>query len=166
MFEEAVKVPLIMRLPGQGEPKRIHGPVSQIDLVPTLLDLMGEDVPSHLEGESLRPEIQRGVSRKDVIVEWNGQNSGLSRGNSMPESVTEDQVEAAMKDPVRTIVTPDGWKYNRSPLGEHELYNLRQDGLETQNLASRPDLAPLMEELTEKLRNWQIRTGDSVDLGE
>ena len=53
MFEEAVRVPLLIRLPGQKQGRRITGPVSHIDIVPTLLDLLHQPVSSHLQGASL-----------------------------------------------------------------------------------------------------------------
>ncbi len=59
-FEEAARVPLLIRLPGQAAQRRVLGPVSQIDLAPTLLDLMGQPLPSHLQGRSLRPLLQCG----------------------------------------------------------------------------------------------------------
>src|SRR5204863_7493238 len=42
MFEEATHVPLLVRLPGQRASKTITHPVSHIDFVPTLLDLLGQ----------------------------------------------------------------------------------------------------------------------------
>src|SRR4029434_8373610 len=42
MFEEAARVPFLVRLPGQKRGKLVPQPVSQIDLVPTLLDLLGQ----------------------------------------------------------------------------------------------------------------------------
>ena len=45
MYQEAVRVPLLIRLPGQRRRQRVHGPVSQIDVVPTLLDFMGQPIP-------------------------------------------------------------------------------------------------------------------------
>ena len=53
MFEEAARVPLLIRLPGQTRAKTIQQPVSHIDFVPTLLDLL--DQPSHPQcpGKSL-----------------------------------------------------------------------------------------------------------------
>ena len=72
----------------------------------------------------------------------------------------------AIRDPLRTIVTPDGWKFACSPMGAHELYDLNHDPLETTNLARRAELAPRMAELAERIRTWQERTEDAVELPE
>jgi len=49
MFEEATRVPLLIKPAGRFAPRRVSHPVSQIDLVPTLLDLLGCQVPGHLQ---------------------------------------------------------------------------------------------------------------------
>jgi arylsulfatase A-like enzyme len=172
-FEEAIRVPLLVRLPGQRAQVRLADPVSQVDLVPTLLDLMGQPIPDHLEGKSQRSRItgHADTPPDDVFIEWNGHNNGLGDviGRvSIPESLrdlaAEDEIAAAITDPVRTVIAPDGWKFSYSPLGEHELYNLDDDPSETDNLATRPEMRPQMEALADKIRRWQERTGDKVDL--
>ena len=234
MFEEAVRVPLLVRRPGQTHGRRIAGPVSQIDLVPTLLDLMGQPVPDHLQGESLapllagaewvsdaaaasaaecpdhrrndsgasaaarqdrgqdgpgdvapgrraapgsgptagrgEPEASRGEG--DVFIEWNGGNTGmLGEGpggywalEALEGGASPADLEASIADPVRTVVTVEGWKFNCSPLGEHELYDLEADPFETTNRAGDPGCAAVMRDLWGRLRRWQEETGDAVSL--
>ena len=170
MFEEAARVPLILRLPGRRTGRRVRGPVSQIDLLPTLLELMDQPVPSLVQGSSLRPLLESGTERieKDVFIEWNGDSVGSygSDGRPLPDELASKydaaEVLRAIEDPIRTVVTPDGWKLNWSVLGEHELYNLTEDPLETKNLAARPDMRPQIEALHSRIRRWQERTGDCV----
>jgi arylsulfatase len=171
MYEEAVRVPLLVRLPWQRTSRRVSAPVSQIDVVPTLLDLMGQSLPGHLQGRSLRPLIEGDSSEpaKDVFIEWNGHNNGFGDvigSVSVPEAMRElapgDEIVAAITDPVRTVITPDGWKLNHSPLGEHELYHLDEDPYETVNLATRANMRPRMQELSARIRRWQERTGDDI----
>ncbi len=174
-FEEAVRVPLLIHLPGQRRSRHIGGPVSQIDLVPTLLDLMGQPVPDHLQGKSLRPVLEDGAlePQDSVFIEWNGLNNGFGDiiGQAtvpapMLEIATREEAIAAIGDPVRTVVTLEGWKFNCSPRGEHELYDLRRDPFERQNLATQPEMRPLMARLADEIRRWQARTGDAVALPE
>ncbi len=176
-FEEAVRVPLLVRLPGQHRQKRVAPPVSQIDLVPTLLDLMGVEPPEALQGTSLRPLMEGGRSDAgEVFIEWNGPNTGVTADRMGPPNVPPelvelagapaDQIAAAFGDPVRTVVTPDGWKLNCSPLGEHELYHLSDDPLELRNLFWQSSLQPVARRLLERVRAWQKRTGDAVALPE
>ena len=170
MFEEAVRVPLSVRLPGQTVTRRVRGPVSQIDLVPTLLDLMGQPVPDHLQGRSLRLCVDSGAGPEhDVFIEWNGANSGIVGESKdrlrIPEGlagrITQEQLAAAVTDPVRTIMTQDGWKYNHSIIGEDELYDLNSDAVETVNLASRAEHASRTQASRDRIRLWQEQTGDT-----
>ena len=173
MFEEAVRVPLIVKLPGQTKPRRIMGPVSQIDLVPTLLDLMGEPVPEgdELQGKSLGDVLRAdGPARLEepVFIEWNGRDSGQpgkvmnedTRPDWAKEMCTQDELAAAIADPVRTVITPDEWKYNHSPLGEHELYDLNNDPFELRNMVKKPEHASRIAEMKALIDAWKERTGD------
>lgn len=169
MFEEAVAVPLLMRIPGVA-PRTEHHPVSQIDLVPTLLDFLDAPLPHHLEGQSLRRLIEHGEppGQCDVFIEWNGPDCAVSEhAGDMDQAVTAlgspEELAAAVSDPIRTILTFEGWKLNYSPaLGQHELFNLTDDPHELTNLHGQPGLEKLVEELRSRLRAWGRRIHDPV----
>ena len=164
MFEESVRVPLMIRLPGRGAGKRVKGPVSHIDLVPTLLDLMGQPVADHLQGKSLRPLIQQSgtpTHEDDVFIEWQGPVPLDVVPEAMKGVASEADIRASCASQVRTIVTPDKWKFNCSQVGEDELYNLEEDPIETRNLAREPQYRSLVGELTRRIRRWQEETGDT-----
>ncbi|MCF7837302.1 MAG: sulfatase-like hydrolase/transferase [Candidatus Marinimicrobia bacterium] len=178
MYEEAVRVPLLVKLPGQKQMRRLEGPVSQIDLVPTLLELMGATPPATLEGRSRAAVLAADGNRieEDVLIEWNGWNNGL-QGDDAQKLETPDyllaiaspeQIVAAMADPLRTIISGNGrWKLNVSPnLGRHELYDLTADPAECQNVYGRADTQPVVAGLLGRLRAWQQRTGDPVAIPE
>ncbi|MHC4252189.1 MAG: hypothetical protein ACYS9X_23975, partial [Planctomycetota bacterium] len=76
------------------------------------------------------------------------------------------EIRASFLDPVRTIVTPEGWKLCVSPLGEHVLFNLRDDPLETRNLYGDARHKDLVAELRGRIASWQETTGDEVRLSE
>jgi len=184
-FEEVIKVPLFLRVPGTerlGE--TVAQPVSQIDLVPTLLDAMGQPVPDRLQGYSWMPFLDREgpLEEENVFVEWNGYtdpavNSVSNYGS--PSNVPAARGEAAavwaemdgdrdlvdlVSDPIRTIITPEGWKLNYRRSGEHELYDLTEDPGETENLATDDEYADLIEDLYAVIVDWQLRTRDPVAL--
>ncbi|MFC1478991.1 sulfatase-like hydrolase/transferase [Planctomycetota bacterium] len=160
MYEEAVKVPFIMRIPGT-DPCRIPNPVSQVDLVPTLLELCGQDISSDLEGYSLLPCIQGDHPAEDhVFIEWNGPNrTELLRKD---ESISKEDIEAAAQHRGRTVISPLGWKLNWNEGDRHELYNLREDPGEAANLYYTGTYDDVIAQLKEKLMLWQERTKDVV----
>ncbi|MGB1278065.1 MAG: sulfatase, partial [Nannocystaceae bacterium] len=53
LFEESLRVPLVIRAPTLLAPGRVHIPVDLIDLAPTLVDLLGLPIPAAWSGESL-----------------------------------------------------------------------------------------------------------------
>lgn len=72
LFEEQVKVPLLVRPPG-GLSRRVDvaDPIGLIDLGPTLLELLGQRVPAEFEGESWAAYLEGRASAptRPVILE-------------------------------------------------------------------------------------------------
>ncbi|MCD6288148.1 MAG: sulfatase-like hydrolase/transferase [Candidatus Hydrogenedentes bacterium] len=161
MYEEATRIPWLMRVPQLGRRQRIiKKPVSHIDLVPTLLDLMGAKTKTDLPGQSLVPLIKGGtVAEEDVFIEWRPHfdwNSELLKNRS-PNVHTKSKTESR----IRTVVTPDGWKLCLADNDRSELFNLNTDPGETKNLFYEKQYAPIIEKLTAKIRAWQKRVGDA-----
>jgi arylsulfatase len=169
MFEEAIKVPLLLRIPDcRLNGTRVPYPISQIDLVPTLLEAMKQSMPSHLQGTSRYMSLSGKMpwQKDNVFIEWNGMDTGVSLSKMImfaahsPE-IELETVEMAISDPVRTVITPDGWKYNYSSMGEHELYHLTNDPYEMNNLAGQTDYRNVQSRLTAIIHAWQEQTNDS-----
>lgn len=58
LYEELVRVPLIIRYPGRiPAGKVIKEQVSQLDIMPTILDMAGLPIPAQCQGRSLRPVL-------------------------------------------------------------------------------------------------------------
>lgn len=60
LMDEVLRIPLIVKFPFQREARRVAVPVSQVDLVPTLLDLFGLPLDPGLDGISLLGVEQAG----------------------------------------------------------------------------------------------------------
>ena len=71
LFEEVLRVPLVVRLPGGGSAgATVADPADQIDIAPTLLDLAGVAAPPELPGASLLPVIGGGTSPPRESLAW------------------------------------------------------------------------------------------------
>ncbi len=58
VYEEQIRVPLVIHLPGGAcGGKRTSFPAHHVDLVPTVLDLLGLPIPDGVQGMSLLPEL-------------------------------------------------------------------------------------------------------------
>lgn len=54
LYQEQLAVPLVIKLPGQvGAGQRVEALAQHVDLLPTILDLLGVPVPTHIQGNSL-----------------------------------------------------------------------------------------------------------------
>jgi arylsulfatase A-like enzyme len=169
MYEESVRVPFSIRLPGQKEGRIIEGPVNQIDVVPTLLDLLGEEAPDVCQGESLRPLLEgRGdCAEKPVFIEWNSDKDpakplGKFEAAYAREVGDEEAVKASLCSNIRTVVRPDGLKFNWSSAGEHQLFDLANDPGERMNLANDSAMRGKINECIGMIQQWQEKTRDTV----
>ena len=144
MYEEAVRVPLLISVPWRQRGRiKVERPVSQIDLAPTLLELMGRKAPEGLAGESLLPLVTGGKLREeDVFIEWNDRQGPSARA----------------------VVTPDGWKMAVYDTDNSLLFHRERDPLEMENLYYRKDYAATVQRLRAKIEAWQQRTGDKLRL--
>ena len=160
MYEESIKVPMLIRAPMLGlQQKRIGGNFSHIDLVPTLLELMGREVPEQMQGTSRVPALRDEQNLKDdIFVEWNGADGHIS------PSIGEAEVNRSMVQPLRTIVSAERWKLNLLHNDQSELYDLNSYPYEQVNLFGHPEHRERAKELTARVRDWQERTGDTAVL--
>jgi arylsulfatase A-like enzyme len=159
MYEEAIRVPMLLRVPALGrEQRHIAGNFGHIDLLPTLLDLMGQPIPQDLQGESRASVLagEESLADNPVYIEWNNQD-----GHPLPG---EAEVNREMRTPWRSVISPDRWKLNLSALDQCELYDLNADPAELNNLYDDPGQQDRIEALTSMILEWQESVGDSVPL--
>jgi arylsulfatase A-like enzyme len=146
-YEGSVHVPLAIHVPWLSrQPVRYRSPISTVDLVPTLLDLMGIDVAGQVDGRSRADALRspRTWREENVSVEWNN-----------PETPATDG---------RSRVSADGWKLNLYRDDRPELYHLVSDPGERVNRAQEPAQRERVRRLTDELHAWQQQTRDTVPL--
>ena len=68
LSEEIVRVPLLIRVPGERGGKVPASPMSQLHLAPTLLEILGAQAPSSFQGRSLWPNLRRGIAWNDPAI--------------------------------------------------------------------------------------------------
>ncbi len=150
---------------------KINSMTSHVDILPTILEIAGTEIPSYIQGQSFLNLLRRDKSktREYIYAEksWHGNEY----------------------DPMRCIRT-DKWKYilnftegylfqtpldiKLSPSGmvieekrkkirpAKELYDLENDRLEVNNLARNPDYNEIQQKLDLKLKNWMKDTNDPL----
>ncbi len=130
LYQELIHVPLIIKLPGHTTTAKIDDRISSVDIMPTVLDLLGIDptdkVKEQLRGQTLVSAMQGSTLQRDVFSETNYREYTYKR----------------------SIIGPDGFKLIYTlELRLRELYDLENDPGETKNLAeSHSDKADELEE--------------------
>jgi arylsulfatase A-like enzyme len=140
MSEPALRVPLVFRGLGARR-QRVDATVSHLDVVPTLLDLLGLPSDPSLPGQSLAACVARGEAPAERAAF--AQYSGC----------------AAPGDLRRAAVTRR-YKYVHDPRDLPELYDLEADPLEMENLAGRPEVAGVERDLHARCMAWARARGD------
>jgi arylsulfatase A-like enzyme len=162
MFEEATRVPLLIRLPGQTRSKTVPQPVSHIDFVPTLLDLLGQPNHPQCVGKSLLPVINVDAAPPDnVFLEWGPNRTKIKKGSRIARRRI---IKRAVEESTRTIVTSDGWKLCLRDKDLNEFYNLKDDPLETRNLYPDRQYASVISRLASEIHRWQESVHDRLKL--
>jgi len=176
LTDHGIGVMLIMRGPeGFGGGKEVDGLVSQIDIFPTLCEYLGMARPGWLQGLSLLPLV-RGERRqvRDAVyaevtyhaayepqrcirtdrykyIRRYGENSGPVLPNC------DD-------GPTKDLLLANGWR--EQPRSREMLFDLVFDPQESSNLAARPELDSVLDDLRARLDGWMETTEDPLLAGE
>ena len=152
LYEEVAKVPLIVCVPG-ADPGASGGLTSAVDLMPTVLEIMGRPIPPWVEGVSLLPSVRDpAAAGRDFTV------------TTMPFANVGDQVRSVddfrrwlMWAPVTTVSSQE-WSLLYSPEeGASELYRLQSDPSQERNVIA--DNVAAAKDLHERLVGFMRDTG-------
>jgi len=118
-YVECAQVPLMIRLPGGAQGgRRVADPVSLVDVVPTLMELLGLPVEQDLDGQSLVPTM---------------------RGERLDDRVLYAEYGGRPRNRVKAVWNRS-YRFLEFSIGDEnwvELYDRRRDRAETENIASR-----------------------------
>ncbi|HBP54969.1 MAG TPA: choline-sulfatase, partial [Verrucomicrobiales bacterium] len=121
LWDRSTRVPLIFAGPGVAKSSRCSKPAELLDLYPTLSDLAGLPQASGMEGHSLLPQLKDANSPRKwpAITTHNHDNHGIRS---------------------------EHWRYIRYADGSEELYDMRKDPNEWDNLADAPQFSSIKKE--------------------
>lgn len=139
IYEAAIKVPLIVKLPGQKKAATVTQPVGLVDLVPTLCSLLDIDLPSRVQGRDISPLLH----------------------GKIPDSYerfiySESQVPTRLGASALMSVSTGKWKYIQAT--RPELYDLSTDPEEEHNLIGKePHRARILEDKLREILEQSVR---------
>lgn len=135
LFDELLRVPLIIYAPTRIPAKKITTPVSLMDIAPTIIDLMGIENNDSFQGKSLLPFID-------------GYGNLSKNGIYSEDSTARNSTDLDLTRRTVSYRTTE-WKYIYYEYKEDELFHLTSDPQETINLVSTEKV--IARELKEKI---------------
>jgi N-acetylglucosamine-6-sulfatase len=189
-YEEDIRVPLIVRGPGVPEGETLHHMVLNNDLAPTFADLAGSERPSFVDGRSLVPLLTDDPKpladwRKRFVIESVAERSGvphppfitestvvpLLTGDPLPGNWRRTSAASAQSSeewgrPWLKALRTKNYLYVDYKTGEHELYDMRKDPYELNNMyaTAPPEITRRLEAQLDALRQCsaaQCRAAES-----
>ena len=133
LWEEAVRAPMIWRVPGLTKPGTIcDRSVDFMSIYPTLCDLAGIPVPKHVEGQNIKSLLKdpKSTWSTPAVCTWGYQN----------HSARSEQ-----------------WRDIRYANGDEELYDHKIDPYEWTNVASKVEFKAVKSELAKSFPTTNVQ---------
>ncbi|MDH5356129.1 MAG: alkaline phosphatase family protein [Gammaproteobacteria bacterium] len=155
-FDQSYHVPLIIRDPRSsadpGRGKQVEAFSENVDIMPTMLEWLGLDVPSSCDGMSLMPIINSGEApdnwRQEVYWEYDFRDV-LDDSVEKHFGLTSHQCNLA-------VVRDEKYKYVHFGALPPLFFDLQEDPQEFVNQANNPDYQSLMLEYVQKMLSWRM----------
>ncbi len=151
MYEESLKMPLIIKWPGQAQPGSFNeNLVQNLDYAETFLEMAGAKVPDDMQGRSLVPLL-----KGEKVADW--RNSIYYHFYEYPS--------------VHMCPKHNGIRGERYKLiqiyefGEWEFYDLEKDPDEKNNVYNDPDYQEEVAAMKAKLESLRVQYGDDTVTG-
>ena len=145
--------------------------ISNIDLLPTLLDYLEIEIPQRIDGKSFYPLVKGNnyQSRNHIFMEmtWHDKYNPLRAIRTERYKYIKNFVdEPGIYLPADIYDSPSGEevkdKYYSFPRPDEELYDLQSDPWEKNNLAELSTQDDVKKELKDKLIDWMEETNDPL----
>ena len=174
LYDPGLKTLLLMSWPGSDilqQNKKFNQMISNIDLLPTLLDLIGAKIPKNVEGKSFLT-LLKGESdtfRKEIYSE-----KSFHEYYDPLRCIRTDEFKFIINFEKSENLYQIGMDIQQDALGKfmldyikktrpnEELYDLDNDPNEKDNLIDDPNYKEIGKELKDKLYKWMKLTADPI----
>lgn len=172
LYDPGIETALLVRWPGSLPSGRVLDPlVSNIDLLPTLLQIAGAGIPSPVQGRSLYsllrgeryPERDAVYAEKTFHNEYDPLRAVRTKTHKLIARFEASNPLEVPADIMRGPTYPEMLEQVVEPRSQElELYDLRADPLEQNNLAGQTEHAEVQKALTRQLHAWMVKTDDPL----
>ena len=146
-FEQATRIPFMFAGPGVKKNQKSHHPVNLVDLFPTIFDLAGVKQHPQTDGKSLVPLLD---DNNATNVDMDYAYHQYMRGKKMGYSIRTERYRYTEWHDNNYRSYND---YNTSKISGRELYDYKNDPLETKNFVKDPSYLKVVKELKSKLKS-------------
>lgn len=153
IYDELIRIPMIMKIPGfKTGATEIEATINQVDVLPSVLELMGIDGPPYQQGRSFVPLLTEGnPSNRTVYAEVD------LRNRSTRKCVIQGEWKYILGDDTESLMFP-------APANK-ELFRLSEDPGEQRNRAEEnPEVLEKFEALLNKIRKDMDAFNDAMGL--
>ena len=166
------RIPLFFAGPGI-EQQTLADFVSLVDILPTLCEAIGVDLPPGVQGRSLWPLLSGQPYPEEEFRSAYAEHGfgGLhySAGDSFDPSedgltpgVAFDELNGWSQSGTMRMVRRGDWKFVFDMQGRGQLYNLVEDPVELDNLYGYEEFRSIQQELMAELLTWVLRVQDPL----
>jgi arylsulfatase A-like enzyme len=147
LSESILRIPMIIHYPPLFPAgTQIDHPVQLVDILPTILDIIGAESETEVQGRSLTPRNWDDLTDRYTISELFHPNEEIVQKRYSHLDV--DQFLCDWK-----AIRHNGYKYLWSSRGNHRLYNIADDPAERTNLVERESV--VAKNMMDKLDQWK-----------
>ncbi|HZQ09188.1 MAG TPA: sulfatase [Anaerolineae bacterium] len=176
LTDQGIGVMFILRGPGEFRGGQVFDAlISHIDFFPTVCELLDIPAPAWLQGKSLLPLVRGEVAQlnEEIFAEVNYHAAyEPQRAVRTPRYKYirrfGDRITPVLPNcddsPSKEVWVRNGWKHRTIP--HEQLFDLIFDPGESNNLASDPTYAPVLDEMRERMHRWMEHTNDPLLRGD
>lgn len=155
-FDQSYHIPLIIRDPRSeadvSRGQQIHGFSENVDLMPTMLDWLGIDIPSQCDGFSLLPALHSG----DMPTGWRQEVFWECDFRNVRDDSLEKHLGITLHQCNLSVIRNHHYKYIHFGALPPLFFDLQQDPGEFVNQAENPQFQSLVLEYAQKMLSLKM----------
>jgi len=154
-FDASYRIPLIIRDPRKAADgargTRVTRFTENVDIMPTMLDLIGAEIPVQCDGASLRPFLE---GREPTT--WRSEAHWEFDFRDPADDSAEKRLGLTMHQCTMNVIRDEKFKYVHFTKLPPLLFDLEKDPDEFVNRANDPEYLPVMLDYAQRLLSWRM----------
>ena len=179
VYEKGLRAPLVIRWPKNiKEGTRYDGLLSFVDIMPTILDIAGAEIPKDIDGKSFADVFINNNTQINKYVYGVGTKQNVRDAKIFPSrSIRDEKFKYIINfnsievyennftdnDILNQFIEIGAKAFPNTPY--EELYDLSNDPYEKNNIANLKEFFSIKRKLNDELRKWMKDQNDFVDDG-